>query len=967
MADGVDMNHLGAHTRFARYINPEDIHAERWTSLFSLVQQDDVDSFRDALREKEELGLVNTCEVEVFGYESMVAHAAAFSLDNLQFLIEERNCDVNLRSSGVKDQTPLFSARGDCITHLMSVGADQYARNSDGDTPFTAAIRKGDYEQAVEFLKHGLDPAAKDLSDNTMLFLAVSNEADMGLEFAQEAFWDEFFDHVCEEQSLAMRRLINMKCRGGNTCLHAAVAKQRGPLIKKFLEWGANPEVHNDEGDVPHIRQEWSEGVTVRILQDTGEDTTGDGTKTWGSGGGPGVGDGSKKGMDTILEEGDEYEEGVEEEELQEGETEEEEEEELDESEEYRPFGQVDDAISEESGEDDEEQRSEELTTMREEHEDIVESLNDRKPVHDEGFTAEPIDENLTEAVIEQPTLETPAVGEPSRSVTPCSALETPAALPTDDHSRATLSLEAGDDLPTAWTSTPPRTEGRRRKGKTRNRASRQRSHSGMAADADETDSQEHTDEDGGYNSEQELSVHERVGSVSEEPRIEVPPGPSLEALEVKQLQEERLKLCQTLESLEAHVSEQQQDNNHIQEQLFTYYENQGSISCSDLGLGDSSSTSFRRPSSPTPGATQVSQSKYAGLLRQAAALRQNVSNMKNKTTQSIEALQARLATQREKADNGRTAFTEFKRQIALNSVMRRTSHTVSTKTLNLLDHLDNTKNQELEHLRAANIFARNQLTRLEQQLRKRDELAENLHVIDFEQLKIENQTLNEKIEERKEELRKLQKKTVTSVQVITHWREKLHFLERESYRLQQEQAEIESEVTTQRDLVAKTKQERDTYRIDNAKLRQHTGIINSDILTQDFEQRQRKIVELKTSICDLHNSHAHAQSCVRRATRTTKSCHLGPFMSSSNSPSSTRMMSSMNADHFATSNAHMPSNNPVPDNRSQNWTAHAERTTVAEHCSVGEMGQMTKTGGVTRGLTYSRMTGTRLNMTTHG
>ena len=40
------------------------------------------------------------------------------------------------------------------------------------------------------------------------------------------------------------------------------------------------------------------------------------------------------------------------------------------------------------------------------------------------------------------------------------------------------------------------------------------------------------------------------------------------------------------------------------------------------------------------------------------------------------------------------------------------------------------------------------------------------MHMIDFEQLKIENQSLNEKIEERNEELIKLRKKTTLTVQV---------------------------------------------------------------------------------------------------------------------------------------------------------------------------------------------------------
>jgi hypothetical protein len=49
---------------------------------------------------------------------------------------------------------------------------------------------------------------------------------------------------------------------------------------------------------------------------------------------------------------------------------------------------------------------------------------------------------------------------------------------------------------------------------------------------------------------------------------------------------------------------------------------------------------------------------------------------------------------------------------------------------------------------------------------RNKEQLAEGLHLIDFEQLKIENQSLNEKIEERNEELIKLRKKTTVTVQV---------------------------------------------------------------------------------------------------------------------------------------------------------------------------------------------------------
>ena len=50
--------------------------------------------------------------------------------------------------------------------------------------------------------------------------------------------------------------------------------------------------------------------------------------------------------------------------------------------------------------------------------------------------------------------------------------------------------------------------------------------------------------------------------------------------------------------------------------------------------------------------------------------------------------------------------------------------------------------------------------------------------MIDFEQLKINNVDLNEKIEERNDDILKLKKKVTSTVQVLTHVKEKLQFLQ---------------------------------------------------------------------------------------------------------------------------------------------------------------------------------------------
>ncbi|CAK9033521.1 unnamed protein product [Durusdinium trenchii] len=148
--------------------------------------------------------------------------------------------------------------------------------------------------------------------------------------------------------------------------------------------------------------------------------------------------------------------------------------------------------------------------------------------------------------------------------------------------------------------------------------------------------------------------------------------------------------------------------------------------------------------------------------------------------------------------------------------------------------------NLQVEEVRGSNISLKNRLAKLEQALRNKDELAENLHVIDFEQLKIENQQLNEKIEERNEELHKLRKKTIVTVQIITHMREKVQFVQKEYQILKEELAQLDQDLGAQRDLVTKTKHERDEHRQEYASLKQQTGIMNSEHLTKDFKDAGR-------------------------------------------------------------------------------------------------------------------------------
>lgn len=79
--------------------------------------------------------------------------------------------------------------------------------------------------------------------------------------------------------------------------------------------------------------------------------------------------------------------------------------------------------------------------------------------------------------------------------------------------------------------------------------------------------------------------------------------------------------------------------------------------------------------------------------------------------------------------------------------------------------------------MRLKHITLRKQYAGVEKAFRQKEELKNGLHLIDFEQLKIENQTFTEKIEERNEELQKLRKKITNTVHTLSHVREKLQFM----------------------------------------------------------------------------------------------------------------------------------------------------------------------------------------------
>lgn len=128
--------------------------------------------------------------------------------------------------------------------------------------------------------------------------------------------------------------------------------------------------------------------------------------------------------------------------------------------------------------------------------------------------------------------------------------------------------------------------------------------------------------------------------------------------------------------------------------------------------------------------------------------------------------------------------------------------------------------------------------------------------MIDFEQLKIENQTLSEKIEERNEELSKLKRKKTTTVQILTHIREKLRYIENQNILTSQELISLDRDIISTRNNVTIAKHNREIFRENNVELKRQRGFATSDLLIIDYETRKHTIEMLQQNIKELQERH---------------------------------------------------------------------------------------------------------------
>ncbi|KAH7826473.1 putative Coiled-coil domain-containing protein 96 [Monocercomonoides exilis] len=247
---------------------------------------------------------------------------------------------------------------------------------------------------------------------------------------------------------------------------------------------------------------------------------------------------------------------------------------------------------------------------------------------------------------------------------------------------------------------------------------------------------------------------------------------------------------------------------------------------------------------------------QFYDALRKIEALRQEYDSVDEDAQFVVEDATRRLKEAQEELREAADAFDKFKRTVAQGSRFKTTGKPIDDNKIEEMMERDRQKDEEIQIKRLRNTTLQTTLSKFEEQHKKVDDAKTQRHQIDFEQLKIENQTFNEKIEERTEELQKLRKKINMTVHVLSHFTEKLEFLHSANSELKERLAELERETTRKRDALANIKLERDHLKVDNQRLRQENGLVGNEELLRDFKERRKKQNTLKKKLVGLQHKY---------------------------------------------------------------------------------------------------------------
>ena len=237
---------------------------------------------------------------------------------------------------------------------------------------------------------------------------------------------------------------------------------------------------------------------------------------------------------------------------------------------------------------------------------------------------------------------------------------------------------------------------------------------------------------------------------------------------------------------------------------------------------------------------------KYEIAAQEMEEVREEIEKTREEQEKLLDSLRASMEeTDVRIAEIKKDAY-EFKRDIVTGAENFRTGKTMAEKAVRYMEDKLRAKQAMGEKMRLKNTTLKAQIEKMKSQLQQKEDMGEVLHVIDFDQLKIENQQYLEKIEERNNELLRLKLTTGNTVQVLNTLKHKLNNLTAESEWLKRETAARKESLAKLTDEISRVEGEKEQAARLDRKLKRESESESNKPQVMDYVQQKADEHELE-------------------------------------------------------------------------------------------------------------------------
>jgi len=244
-----------------------------------------------------------------------------------------------------------------------------------------------------------------------------------------------------------------------------------------------------------------------------------------------------------------------------------------------------------------------------------------------------------------------------------------------------------------------------------------------------------------------------------------------------------------------------------------------------------------------------TAEQKYDIAVQEMEEIREEITQQKMESEQLLDTLRARMEECDVRIAEIKKDAYEFKRDIVTGAENFRTGKIIAEKAVRYMEDKLKAKEAVAVKLRLKNATLKQQYTKVEQSLQQKEDMGEVLHVIDFDQLKIENQQYLEKIEDRNNELLRLKLTTGNTVQVLNTLKHKLSNLTGESDWLRRETSTRKESLAKISEEITRVEQEKEQAARLDRKLRREENTESNMPQILDYVQQKAEQYELERSL----------------------------------------------------------------------------------------------------------------------